>query len=363
MKKYTPVNIQWSPRLSNRRRVMMTKNPKTTIKRAIIYMVTPDGKSLPDDHPYIQMLRQKHGPDLEIRTFATEKEMRAAVETLEAELASSLAPDKGSSETDASTQQPEESPAVSWADSLKYRLKHCVQLPVAGVVAAITGKLPSELQRTGNDKSDKKLALLQHGLSHFMIGAVGPGRTPKWLNAWHEKLVDELDPTDAVGNLVEKFLQSFVHHMQMSAMSDAEIAKIVAEKMTPGYQVGSEPWEWCNQVQHRLLRANGGPISNMGEEEEEGKEKGDEKEPVADGPAGQEQGCEQKPGEGKYAGDVSNAVSRDEPPGSEPFVPTPADSEFDRLMQQMLTPAEEAKPVAPTDGPKKDGENAAGATG
>jgi hypothetical protein len=341
---------------------MMTKNSKTTIKRAIIYMVTPDGKSLPDDHPYIQMLRQQHGPDLEIRTFATEKEMRAAVEILETELAASLTTDKGSSETDASTQQPKESPAVSWADSLKYRLKHCVRLPVAGVVAAITGKLPSELQRSGNDKSDKKLALLQYGLSHFMIGAVGPGRTPKWLDAWHEKLVDELHSANADGNLMEKFLQSFVRHMQMSAMVDAEIAKIVAEKMIPGYRVGSEPWEWCNQVQRRLIRANGGPVSNMvEEEEEEGKEKEDEKELVADGPDGQEQGCEQKPSEG--ANDVSNAVSRDEPPGSEPFVPTPADSEFDRLMQQMLTPAEELKPVAPADGPKKDGENAAGATG
>jgi hypothetical protein len=330
----------------------MPENSKKPGIKAIVRMISPTG-TIPPDHPYVQMMKQRYGVNVDIRVFKTEEEAVAdaeknppemeensetdpmarmlsdsAVPPSLAELAAMLAAgiNEKMQQEEARQKQP---PPTSWGDFLRFKLRNCVQVPIGGVVSAITGKLPAELQSSPDDRTDKRLALLQHGLAHFVIGVVGKGNIPEWLVNWHRKLVSELKPDNKQQK--KGFLQSLregiVTHMTMSMLSDAEIAKMGIENMQPSYELGSEPWEWCAQVRHRLERAGGGPldmedVGKPAEPKTEPEPAKEEKKEEGTAPAAKETVLPQEP---------------EAPPGSEPFVPTPKPAEFDQIMKQMIT--------------------------
>jgi hypothetical protein len=126
----------------------MPENSKKPGIKAIVRMISPTG-TIPPDHPYVQMMKQRYGVNVDIRVFKTEEEAVAdaeknppemeensetdpmarmlsdsAVPPSLAELAAMLAAgiNEKMQQEEARQKQP---PPTSWGDFLRFKLRNC----------------------------------------------------------------------------------------------------------------------------------------------------------------------------------------------------------------------------------------------
>lgn len=168
------------------------------------------------------------------------------------------------------TQGEAEEGPQTWKDKFKdfgrHVYLHLIVEPTIAGFEVVLGRCPDRvttllLGTTSPGKVKSRLWAGAHGLSHILLGVLPSSLRPEAFKRLHRHALRKAHPDQDIEHRMEevvKYLrESQRSHDTFAAMSDAEIAGILEEKMQPAYPMGSKPWWALAQAISRLRDDSG----------------------------------------------------------------------------------------------------------